>query len=57
MAANGFAWGAAGGSFYNLWGWGPEHQEFATAAISIRSDPGKALAASHYEVYLHREDF
>jgi len=52
VAANGFAWGATGGAFYNLWGWEPERQEFATAAIAIMSDPGKALAGPRHYLFV-----
>jgi hypothetical protein len=51
-AANWYAWGAAGGSCFNMYMWQPAFQEFFTAAIGILSDPQKALAGPRHYVYL-----
>jgi len=51
-AANWYAWGAAGGSCFNMYLWQPEFQEFYAQAIAILSDPKKALAGPRHYVYL-----
>jgi len=51
-AANWHAWGAAGGSCFNMYMWEPRFQEFFTKAISILSDPVQALAGPRHYVYL-----
>ena len=51
-AANWYAWGAAGGSCFNMYMWPSEHGDFYTDAIAILSDPGKALDGGRHYVYL-----
>jgi hypothetical protein len=51
-AANWFAWGAAGGSSFNMYLWPQEQQEFYTQAIGILSAAQKALAGRRYYLYL-----
>ncbi len=51
-AANWFAWGADGGSCFNMYQWLPEAHEFFTEAIAIMSDGSRALAGPRHYVYL-----
>ena len=52
LARNIYAWGAAGGSCFNMYFWKPEHQELYTQAIAILSDPRKALAGPRHYIFL-----
>lgn len=51
-AANWYAWGAAGGSCFNMYLWEPERQEFYAKSIEILSDPRRASAGPRHYVYL-----
>lgn len=51
-AHNSFAWGADGGSCFNMYLWPSAQQEFYTEAIAILSDPKRALAGPRHCIYL-----
>jgi len=51
-AHNFYAWGADGGSCFNMYLWDPAQQEFHAQAIALLSDPRKALAGPRHYVYL-----
>jgi hypothetical protein len=52
LAANGYAWGADGGSSFNMYLWQPAQQDFYAQAIAILSDRRKALAGPRHYIYL-----
>jgi hypothetical protein len=51
-SANWYAWGADGGSSFNMYFWKPEENEFYRSAIAIMSDPEKAYDGPRHYVYL-----
>jgi hypothetical protein len=51
-AANWYAWGASGGSSFNMYMWLPEFQPFFTEAIAILADSCRALAGPRHYVYV-----
>lgn len=51
-AANWYAWGAAGGSCFNMYLWPAKDQQFYAEAIAILSCPKKAFAGPRHYVYL-----
>ena len=52
LAHNFYAWGADGGSCFNMYLWQSAQQEFYSQAIEILSDPKKALAGPRHYLYL-----
>ena len=52
IARNFFAWGADGGSSFNMYLWQPEQERFFTEVIAILSDPRKAVAGPRHYIYL-----
>ncbi len=51
-AANWFAWGAKGGSAFNMYLWPSGEQEFYKQAIEIMSDRRKPMAGPRFYLYL-----
>jgi hypothetical protein len=51
-ALNWFAWGAAGGSSFNMYMWPPEQQDFYVRAIAIMSSPKLASSGPRHYIYL-----
>lgn len=51
-AANWFAWGANGGSSYNMIAWSADSQPFYRDAVAIMSDAEKAFAGPRHYVFL-----
>ena len=51
-AANWYAWGASGGSCFNMYLWPPEQQRFYTSAIAIMSSPERAKTGPRHYIYL-----
>lgn len=51
-ACNWYAWGARGGSCFNMYLWQPEQQSFYRDAIAVLSSPELAMAGPRHYVYL-----
>lgn len=52
VAHNFYSWGAAGGSSFNVYLWGPEQQQFYTEAIAILASGELAAAGPRHYIYV-----
>ncbi len=52
LAYNSFAWGAYGGSSFNIYLWTPETTKFHSQTIAIASDPKLATAGPRHYMFL-----